>query len=353
MKRDRGNRARSRLRRNFRTRKWGAEGPARRDGNRAEGDAERGHSARKTALAYAMVYLFWGSTFLAVRYAVETTPPLLLVALRQILAGMALYPLARLHSKEKTTPRQWLDGALIGVLLIAGGNASISWAEARKTPSNVAAVLVATVPLWMAILDWLRPKGPRPTARIAVGLAIGLVGVGLLVSPRDPLLHTAGSAVSPICALVLFGGSLAWAMGSVFSRHLEMPKSPLLGAAIITLTGGAVLGVEALALGEGSQLHVQSISLRSWMALGYLVVFGSIIGYSAYAHLLAAEPPTRVATYAYVNPIIAVIIGWAIAGERLTARMALAAAVILAAVVLVITAPHPPEEGSGQPVVPD
>jgi drug/metabolite transporter (DMT)-like permease len=166
-------------------------------------------------------------------------------------------------------------------------------------------------------------------------------------------MHTAGGAVKPICALVLFGGSLAWAAGSVFSRHLEMPKSPLLGAAIITLTGGAVLGVAALAVGEGSQFHIHSISLRSWLALGYLTVFGSIIGYSAYAHLLVTEPPARVATYAYVNPIVAVILGWAIAGESLSGRMAVAAAVILAAVVLVITSPHPPEEGSGQPVVPD
>jgi drug/metabolite transporter (DMT)-like permease len=300
-----------------------------------------------------MVYMFWGSTFLAVRYAVETTPPLLLVAMRQILAGLALYALARLHSKEKTTLRQWLDGTIIGVLLIAGGNASISWAEARHTPSNVAAVLVATVPLWMAILDWVRPKGPRPTWRIAAGLVIGLAGVGLLVSPRDPLLHTAGGGVNPICALALFGGSLAWAAGSVFSRHLQTPKSPLLGAAIITFTGGMVLCAVALALGEGSQLHFQSISLRSWLSLAYLVVFGSIIGYSAYAHLLAAEPPARVATYAYVNPVVAVILGWAIAGEKFTARMAVAAAVILVAVVLVITSPHPPEEGSGQPVVPD
>ncbi len=315
--------------------------------------AERPQSARKTMLAYAMVYTFWGSTFLAVRYAVETTPPLLLVAMRQILAGIALYPLARMHSKEKMTPRQWLDGAIIGVLLIAGGNASISWAEAKQTPSNVAAVLVATVPLWMAILDWLRPKGPRPTLRIAAGLAIGLLGVGLLVSPKDPFLHTAGSAVNPICALVLFGGSLAWAAGSVLSRHLEMPKSPLLAAAIITLTGGVVLCGVALALGEGSQLHVQNISLRSWLSLGYLVVFGSIIGYSAYTYLLVTEPPARVATYAYVNPVVAVIMGCAIAGEKLTARMTVAAAVILAAVVLVITATHPPEEGSGQPVVPD
>jgi len=315
--------------------------------------SERGHSARKTALAYAMVYMFWGSTFLAVRYAVQTIPPLLMVGTRQILAGLALYPLARLHSKEKTTARQWLDGALIGALLIAGGNASIAWAEARRTPSNVAAVLVATVPLWMAIFDWMRPKGPRPTVRVALGLGIGLAGVGLLVSPTDPLLHTAGGAVNVLCAGVLFCGSLAWAGGSVFSRHMELPQSPLLGTAIITLMGGAVTCGVALAMGEGSQLDLHRVTVQSWISLGYLAVFGSILGFSAYNYLLVAEPAARVATYAYVNPVVAVILGWAVAGERLTARMALAAAIILAAVVLVITSPHPPEEGAGQPVVPD
>jgi drug/metabolite transporter (DMT)-like permease len=316
--------------------------------------AESLASTRKTALAFAAVYLFWGSTFLGVRYAVETIPPLLAVGLRQILAGVVLYPLARLHTKEKTTAAQWVAGALIGGLLIAGGNGSIAWAESMRTPTNVTAVLVATVPLWMAIMDWLRPRGTRPTGRIIMALAVGLAGVGLLVSPRDPLLHTGGSsAVTPICAVVLFCGSICWAAGSVFSRHLKLPRSPLLGTSIFAITGGAIVSLAGLVRGEGKALDVHHISLNSGLATLYLAVFGSIIGFSAYTYLLRVAPPARVATYAYINPIVAVFLGWALAGESLTPRMLAAAAIILVAVVLVITALHPPEESSGQPVVPD
>jgi drug/metabolite transporter (DMT)-like permease len=311
------------------------------------------HDARKTALAFAAVYVFWGSTFLAVRYAVETIPPLLAVGLRQIIAGMVLYPLARLHTKEKTTAGQWLAGALIGGLLIGGGNGSIAWAEAMRTPTNVVAVLVATVPLWMAIMDWLRPGGTRPTGRIMIALAVGLAGVGLLVSPRDPLLHTGSSAVTPICAVVLFFGSICWAAGSVFSRHMNLPRSPLLGTSIFAFTGGVIVTIAGLARGEGRMLDLHHISLHSGLATVYLTVFGSIIGFSAYTYLLGAAPAARVATYAYINPVVAVFLGWGLGGEALTSRMLTAAAIILLAVVLVITAPHPPEESSGQPVVPD
>jgi drug/metabolite transporter (DMT)-like permease len=315
----------------------------------------REHDARKTALAFGMVYFFWGSTFLAVRFAVESIPPLFMVGARQLLAGLLLYPLARLSSREKSTFPQWIAGALIGTLLVAGGNGSIAWAEFKQTPSNVTAVLVATVPLWMAILEWLRPTGPRPTGRIVSGLAIGLVGVSLLVSPRIPFLRTAGSAVSPMCALVLVTGSLCWAAGSILSRHMKLPHSPLLGTAIFTMTGGAVLFPIGLALGEGRHFQVRHISVHSGLAVLYLSVFGSIVGFSAYTYLLRTVSPTRVSTYAYVNPVVAVFLGWAFAGESLTPRMMVAAAIILAAVVLVITAPHipKPEDISGQPVVPD
>jgi drug/metabolite transporter (DMT)-like permease len=316
---------------------------------------ERGHSARRTALAFAMVYLFWGSTFLAVHFAVESIPPLFMVGTRQLLAGLLLYPLARLRSKEKSTLPQWFAGALIGGLLVVGGNRSIAWAEFKQTPSNVTAVLIATVPLWMAILDWLRPNGPRPTGRIVAGLAVGLAGVGLLVSPRIPFLHSAGSAISPMCAAVLVAGSLCWATGSILSRHMKLPHSPLLGTAIFTMTGGAMLFPIGLAIGEGRHFDVRQVSLHSGLAVLYLSIFGSIVGFSAYTYLLRTVPPARVATYAYVNPVVAVFLGWAFAGESLTPRMMVAAAIILAAVVLVITAPHipTPEDSSGQPVVPD
>jgi len=308
---------------------------------------------RKTALAFAMVYLFWGSTFLGVRYAVDTIPPLLAVGARQILAGIVLFPLARLHIKEKTTLRHWISGAFVGGLLIGGGNGSIAWAEARHTPTNITAILVATVPLWMAILDWLRPGGTRPTGRIVVALAVGLTGVALLVSQSDPFFHTYGSDVSLICAVVLFAGSFCWATGSIFSRHITLPHSPLIGTSIFAIMGGVIVSAMGFAIGEGKQLDFAHVSTHSILATFYLAIFGTILGFSAYTYLLHVAPAARVATYAYVNPIVAVFLGWALVGESLTPRMLIAAAIILTAVVLVITAPHPPEETTGQPVVPD
>lgn len=312
-----------------------------------------GSSTRNVAIAFAMVYLFWGSTFLGVRYAVETIPPLFAVGARQILAGIILFPIARLYTKEKSTLRHWLSGAFVGGLLIAGGNGSIAWAESHHTPTSLTALLVATVPLWMAIMDWLRPGGTRPTGRIFVALVVGLTGVGLLISPNDPLLHTTGSVVNPICAVTLFGGSICWAIGSIYSRHLTLPRSPLLGTSIFAMMGGAIVCLLALAIGEDKSLDISRISMHSSLAILYLAVFGTIVGFSAYTYLLRMVAPARVATYAYVNPVVAVFLGWALAHESLTARMLLAAAIILAAVALVITAPHPPEESTGQPVAPD
>ncbi len=302
-----------------------------------------------------MVYLFWGSTYLGVRYAVETIPPLMMVGMRQLLAGLVLYPLARLHSNEKLTLRHWLSGALIGGLLLIGGNGSIAWAESKHTPTNITAVLVATVPVWMAIMDWLRPNGPRPTGRVVTALGIGLVGVSLLVSPHIPFLQSAGTPVNPVCAIVLVSGSLCWATGSILSRHLKLPRSTLLGTSVFLISGGALLFPFSLALGEGRNFELRQISLSSGLSVLYLAVFGSILGFTAYTYLLRSVTPARVATYAYINPVIAVFLGWALLREVLTARMLVAAAIILAAVVMVITAPHAPatEDAGGQPVVPD
>jgi len=302
-----------------------------------------------------MVYLFWGSTYIAVRFGVETIPPLMLVGMRQLLAGIVLYPLARFHSNEKPTLQHWLSGALIGGLLLIGGNGSIAWAEAKLTPTNITAVLVATVPVWMAIMDWLRPGGPRPTGRVLTALGIGLVGVSLLVSPYVPFVSSAGTPVSPVCAFVLFAGSLCWAAGSILSRHLTLPRSPLIGTSIYLIAGGIMLFPLSLALGEGRNFDVHQISLRSGLSVLYLAVFGSILGFTAYTYLLRHVQPARVATYAYVNPVIAVILGWIFAHEAVSARMLVAAAIILGAVVMVITAPHAPatEVVSGQPVAPD
>jgi drug/metabolite transporter (DMT)-like permease len=323
---------------------------------RARGLNQRSPNPRIIAVAFAMVYLFWGSTFIAVRFGVETIPPLMLVGMRQLIAGIVLYPLARFRDHEKPTIKHWLSGALIGGLLLIGGNGSIAWAEAKLTPTNITAVLVATVPVWMAIMDWLRPGGPRPTARVLTALGIGLVGVSLLVSPHIPFLSSAaGTAVSPACALVLVCGSLCWAAGSILSRHLTLPRSPLLGTSVFLISGGIMLFPLSLALGEGRNFDVHQVSLRSGVSVLYLAVFGSILGFTAYTYLLRHVQPARVATYAYINPVIAVILGWIFAREPVSTRMLIAAVIILGAVVMVITAPHAPatEDASGQPVAPD
>jgi drug/metabolite transporter (DMT)-like permease len=312
------------------------------------------HSPRKVTIAFAAVYLFWGSTFLAIRYGVQTIPPLLMTGTRHLIAGVVLYAIARLRGAPKPQPKHWLAAASVGALLLLCGNGALSWSE-QVLPSSVAALLVATVSLWMIIVEWLRPGGHRPTLRIATGLAFGFLGVVILVSPRTPFFQPSQQAVNPVAAVTLVLGSLMWAIGSILSRHLELPSSPLLATAMIALTGGTLLWMVGLIGGEGADLHLHRVTLRSALALAYLAVFGSIIGLTAYTYILHNAPPSRVSTYAFVNPVVAVFLGWAVAGERITPRMLAAAAVIIASVILVITAPHnaAPEELGAQPVAPD
>ncbi len=293
-----------------------------------------GPSTAKLVTAFAAVYLLWGSTFLAIRFAVATLPPFLMAGARHLVAGAVLYPLARLRSGERPSRANWSAAALMGALLLAGGNGGVSWAE-QLVPSGVAALLVATVSLWMVILDWLRPGGVRPTGRVFAGLTLGFAGLAFLVGPSW-LVGT--GRVNPVGATVLVLASLSWATGSVFSRRLRLPRAPLLGTAMQCLTGGGLLIVLGVLSGQGAQLDWSVVSLRSVLALGYLIVFGSLLGFSAYTWLLAHAPPARVATYAYVNPVVAMFLGWALAGERITLRTLTATAVIVAAVVLVITA---------------
>ena len=291
-------------------------------------------SQAKLVIAFATVYILWGSTFLAIRWAVASLPPFLMAGTRHLIAGAVLYPLAQLRGGERPTRANWSAAALVGALLLFGGNGGVCWAE-QIVPSGVAALLVATVSLWMVILDWLRPGGARPGGRVILGLVLGFGGLAFLVGPSK--LAGAGR-VNPLGATILLLAALSWATGSVFSRHLELPRSPLLGTGMQSLAGGALLIVAGLLTGQGGELHWQAVSLRSVLSLGYLIVFGSLLGFSAYTWLLAHAPPTRVATYAYVNPVIAMFLGWLLAGERLTLRTLVAAAVIVAAVVLVITA---------------
>ena len=296
------------------------------------------HAAHPTVVlvSFAAVYILWGSTFYAIRVGVESFPPFLLAGFRHLSVGLFFYPIFRRVTREKPTLAQWRTSFITGCLLLLIGNGTVSWAE-QTVPSGIAALLVATVSLWMVLVDWLRPGGARPAPRVIAGFVMGFAGMALLVGPK----HLGNSdRVDPMGACALIGASLAWALGSIYSRHHPLPRSPLLGVAMQTLCGGSTLCLVAFATGETRHFHFADVTLRSWMALFYLILFGSALGFSAYVYILKHSTAARVATYAFVNPVVALLLGWFLAAEPLSLRTLLASLVILTAVLLVITAPH-------------
>ena len=281
-------------------------------------------------LAFAAVYLVWGSTYLAIRIAIETTPPFLMAAARFLVAGGLLYGWARLRGAPRPTGPEWRAAAIAGVLLLAGGNGGVVWAE-QTVPSGLTALIVGAEPLWVVILDWLRPGGRRPALVTGLGLATGFVGVALLVAPQ----RGGAASVNPAGAIVLTVAIISWAVGSIYSRTAPAPASPLLGTGQKMLAGGAALAVLSLVAGEPSRLDLAGVSARSALALAYLIVVGAIVGFTAYLWLLRNTTLAKASTYAYVNPVVAVFLGWLILGEPLTARIMLAAGVIVTGVFLI------------------
>jgi drug/metabolite transporter (DMT)-like permease len=292
--------------------------------------------------AFAAVYLLWGSTYLAILFAIETLPPFWMAATRFLTAGGLLYAWARWRGEPAPRPVHWRSATVVGLLLLLGGNGGVVWAE-QRVPSGLAALLVATVPLWMVLLDGAGRGWRRPPGQLLFGVGIGLAGVALLVGPGR---FAGGHGADPLGAGVLLVASLCWTAGSLYARRAELPTSPFLGTAMQMLGGGAGLLVAGLVAGEGARLDLGAASGRSLAALAYLIVFGSLIGFTAYIWLLRVSTPALVSTYAYVNPVVAVLLGWAFAGEPLTPRTLLAAGVIVGAVVLITTfrsrAPGPP-----------
>lgn len=296
--------------------------------------------------AFAAVYVIWGSTYLAIRIGVESFPPLILAGFRHFTVGLLLYPVLRWKAGIRPTRVHWRTAAVTGCLMLFVGNGGVSWAE-QTVPSGITALLVATVSLWLVIVDWLRPGGIKPVPKIILGLVLGFGGMMLLVGPA----HLGASwHVDPRGAAVLVFASFAWACGSIYSKHGDLPASAILGMAMQSFAGGAILLFGALCSGEFRHFHFAAVSLRSWVALAYLIVFGSAIGFSAYLYILQKSTAARVATYAFVNPVVALFLGWLIAGESITLRTVVAAVVILTAVILVITAPHRASSGSQEPV---
>ena len=279
--------------------------------------------------ALIAVYLIWGSTYLAIRYAVETMPPFLMAAVRFIISGGFLYGLRRFSGDPRPNTVEWRSATIIGIFLLVGGNGGVVWAEQFVT-SSLAALLVATVPLWMVLMDTLRPAGRRPGLPAAAGILIGFGGVILLIR------SVAGSAdtTSLAGAAALIFASLAWSIGSLYGRTARLPASQLLGTAMQMLAGGAALLLVATVVGEWTDLDITTVSRRSALALVYLTVIGSS-AFVAYVWLLRVAPTPLVATYAYVNPLVAVLLGYFLAQEPMTVRTLLAAALIIGSVALV------------------
>jgi len=299
-----------------------------------------GRSARERAAlfaAFAAIYFVWGATFLAIRYAVEAIPPLALMGLRSATAGALLLGGARLLGPGATfawpTRPQWAHAAVAGVLLFGGSHGVLATAE-RHVPSGVAALAITTIPLWLVLLDALRPGGARPSGRVLLGMLIGIAGVGLLAGNG-----VASASVGSL--LLLVASALSWAAGSLYARHAPRAASAPVHTGAQLLAGGVVLLAGSALLGEHGLRAFAAAPPRALAAFAFLVLFGSVVTFTAYTWLLRVSTPARVGTYAFVNPVVAVLLGWAVAGEALTARLLVALVVVLAGVGLVITAPRP------------
>jgi drug/metabolite transporter (DMT)-like permease len=283
--------------------------------------------------AFAAVYVIWGSTYLAIRFAIQTLPPFLMAGTRFVIAGAMLFAWARLRGAPRPTARQWLGAAVVGLLLLGTGNGAVVWAEQRVV-SSVVALLLAVTPIWTALLDWLRPGGARPGRGEIAGLVLGFAGIVLLIGPGN---LASGTSIDLLGAVVVLLASLSWAAGTIYARYAKLPNSPLLSTGMEQLAGGAFLLIASVLAGDWGRVRFDAISTSSITAYLYLVFVGSLIAFSAYVWLIKHAPPSRVATYAYVNPVIAVFLGWALASEPLTAQTLIATAVIVAAVALIIT----------------
>jgi drug/metabolite transporter (DMT)-like permease len=281
--------------------------------------------------AFAAVYLIWGSTYLGIRYAVETIPPLLMMGMRHLTAGTLLYAWARWRGVPAPRLREWTYPAVIGTLLFLGGHGSLAWAE-QRVPSGIAALMVATLPMWIVVLARIWGTERKLSGRSVAGLVLGFGGVLVLFGP-DAWRHNGD--VSLLDAGAVLFGTFIWAAGTIYMRNVKMPQSPLLSSAMQMLAGGVSLLIAATLVGETGRFHFVEVSSRSWMALAYLIGFGSIIAFTAYTWLHMVAPPSRVATYAYVNPVVAVLLGWALAREPMGVSTWIAMIVILAGVGLV------------------
>lgn len=281
--------------------------------------------------AFAAIYLIWGSTYLGIGLAVKTIPPHIMAGARFVVSGGILFAVLFARGERVPPLAYWRSALVIGVLLLGLGNGSVSWAE-KTVPSGLAALLIAVVPLWMVLFEWLRPGGIRPRRGVFAGIGLGLVGMVLLIGPSSLGLDR---PLDPFGLVILLSASISWSLGSIYARHARVPESPLMLTAMEMLTGGAFLLLMGLPLGEWQTFSPANVSTTSLVALVYLTLSGSLLGFTAYVYLLQVSTPAKVATYAYVNPVVAVFLGWALNGEQVSWLTLLASGIIVAAVALI------------------
>ncbi len=280
--------------------------------------------------AFAAIYLIWGSTYLAIRIGLETMPPFLMAGARFLIAGAILYIWARSRGVAAPTRAQWRSAFILGALFLVIGNGGVVWAE-QRVPSGLAALLVAMLPVWTVLIEWARPGGQRPSLGIVAGLVTGFAGLAILVAPSS-----GGVTVDPVGAAALMLASFSWAVAGVYSKQMALPASSPLSSGIQMLAGGALLVVVGGLFGDFAELDLGGMSARSLAAVAYLIVFGSLVGFSAFAWLLQVTTPSRVATYAYVNPVVAVLLGALILDEVVTGPMVVGGAIVVGAVAVVV-----------------
>lgn len=283
----------------------------------------------KFALAFAAIYFVWGSTFLAIRFSIATIPPFFMMGSRCLMAGGILYTWGRLRSKKSPRLAQWLTALIVGVLLFTFGHGALAWSE-QFLPSGIAALICATSPIWITFLQTFLLRDNPLTIRVVLGLLMGLGGVTLLI---EPSMLMKGATLNPLAAIVLLVGTLSWSIGVIYSKKANMPENALLAAGMNLITGGGGLLLASL---FQERVSLTSISLHSVLSLGYLIIFGSIITFTAYFWLLRATSPSRVATHSFVNPVVALFVGRFAGGELVNPRILIAALLMVIGVGAII-----------------
>jgi drug/metabolite transporter (DMT)-like permease len=296
-------------------------------------DSKTHRPAWKTLLAFGIIYFVWGSTFLAIRIGVHEVPPLLFAAMRFLIAGLVLFGWRIARREPSPTRRQWMSVLLLALLIFLIDYGLLFWAE-QRVPSGVAAVMLATIPVFIALSEILFLRTQRLTVRLAFALLVGIGGVGVLMSHS---LNLGGSPIDRPGAVALIIASISWSIATALARRLPLPPSKVMSSGAQMLAGGIMLTLAAAAFGEFHNFHPSTVSSRAWLSLLYLIIAGSIIGFTAYVWLIHHESPTKVGTYAYVNPVVAVVLGYFFGGEALGLRTILGTLFVLISVLVITT----------------